>query len=152
MNLILFGFRGCGKTYYGRRLAEKLQKPFFDTDAILVGFHKGPEITPRAIYQTFGEKYFRALETEAILSLTAVQDSIIALGGGAVLNSDNLKILQPLGELIYLEAKFETIEPRVGPLRALYEERKPLYESIPARKISVEKPESHVLEELLNGI
>ena len=35
MNIILMGYRGCGKTTIGRIVAEKLQRPFFDTDAMI---------------------------------------------------------------------------------------------------------------------
>lgn len=148
-NLILFGFRGCGKTYFGRLLAEKLQRPFFDTDDLLVALD-GKQLTPRAIHRAIGEKAFRALETQAILSLMHVERSVIALGGGAVLEEENVKLLQTMGRLIYLDAKFETVEPRVGPLKELYEQRKPIYESIPARRVSVEDP--NIIEVLIRGI
>ncbi len=144
VNLILFGFRKVGKTYFGRRLAEKLQRPFFDTDALLVSLHTGEENTPRAIYHALGEAAFRMLERQAIESIRDVQNAVIALGGGAVLLPENRELLQTMGRMIYLQAPFT--DP-------LYEERKALYESIPGKTIRVDLlTEAEVLEELSRGL
>ena len=35
MRIVLTGYRGCGKTSVGRRLAERLGLPFHDTDALI---------------------------------------------------------------------------------------------------------------------
>lgn len=151
-NVILFGFRGVGKSYFGRKLAEKTGRPFLDTDDLLVRLHNGPEKTPRAIYQLLGEEDFRALERLAVLSLQNTKNAIIALGGGTVLDPKNVLVLQTLGSFIYLDAPFEYLEPRVGQLQNLYEERKPIYASIAAKKVSVDQSEPKILEELLNGL
>ena len=151
MNIILFGFKGSGKTHFGRLLAKKLNRPFFDTDDILVSLY-GTSHTNKEIYEILGEKAFRLLEKKAIDTLMQMQNSIIALGGGTILDPDNLNNLQKIGKLVYLEVRYETIESRklstaLGPLKPLYETRKPLYESIPAKKISVDLlDETHVIE------
>jgi shikimate kinase len=156
MNLILFGFKGCGKTHFGRLLAQTMRRPFIDTDDLiseLFAQQKGKRLSPKEIYKQMGKDGFRALEREAILRLEGVQDSIISLGGGAVLDPDNVAFLQKLGELVYLEAGPETLRKRVmseelpafldakDPLGSFVEmvhERKPIYESIPARRINTE--------------
>lgn len=140
MNAILFGFKCCGKTHFGKLLAAKLRVPFADTDQIMVQLYAqrtGRALTPRTLYQKLGESEFRLLETDAILSLKDMQNGVIAVGGGAILLPQNRQQLQNIGTLIYLETSLETIKKRVsdhlvGPIETLYQERLPFYRAIPA--------------------
>lgn len=159
MNLILFGFKSCGKTFFGKKLAEKMGRPFIDTDDLLSS-------PPKELYRKVGESAFRALEKKAIHSLVA-QNTIIAVGGGAVLDPENVFRLQRLGTLVYLKASFaffeqrllqnELPDPKIS-LFTLFHKRLPFYEAIPAHHIDLEKLDlAGVLEELqsillLNGI
>lgn len=140
MNLILFGFKSCGKTYYGKLLAKALDKPFIDTDDLLFKLHGK---SPRKLYQEVGEPAFRALETEIILNLLDTKNSVIALGGGAVLDQRNVQLLQAMGQLIFLDASLKTIISRnatlaAGPIDKVYTERLTHYHSIPAYHVSVD--------------
>ena len=142
MNLILFGFKGCGKSTVGALLAKKLQMPFVDTDLLI---EKREKKSCRELFSTLGEEAFRALETEIILGLRDTTHSVIALGGGAVLN--NAALLQTLGLLIYLHADKETLRKRCLPssfltqenFDAIYEQRKTIYEKIPSLQVEVDK-------------
>lgn len=155
MNLILFGFKSCGKTYFGNRLSEALKRPFVDTDQWIEETYfqsTGEKSTCRAIHQRLGDVGFRALESKALEALQAVNGSIIAVGGGAVLEEKNLKILQALGELVYLSIDKEALWQRMlssllpsyldpadpeGSFERMYAERKSLYEKIPAVHIEL---------------
>ena len=157
MHLILFGFKGCGKTHFGKRLSEVLQLPFIDTDDLL-GMH------PSALYGEVGEKAFRERETAAILGLSPPAASVIAVGGGAVLNPANVAHLQKEGMLIYLQVSFATVQKRVlqgkipsfvdpkdpeGSFLQIYRARLSVYEGIPAERIDVDRlSESEVMEQL----
>lgn len=180
MNIILFGFKGCGKTHFGERLAAQLHKPFIDTDHLIIELYAqrtGDHRSIREIHQTLGDLSFRSLESDAIHLLENISDSVIALGGGVALNPDHIDFLQTIGQLIYLEASFDTIQKRVfsqgipsfvdpknpiESLRTIYHDRKPIYESIPARRINTDQlDEAGVLaaiisivyrEETTNGI
>jgi shikimate kinase len=140
MNIILFGFKGCGKTHFGKLLAKELKRPFIDLDDHIVALYAqttGQLLSPRQIYQLLGETDFRSLENKAVVGLSEVKNSIIALGGGAVLSPVNRKILTKKGRLVYLQASLKTIKLRgirlaAGPIEKLYHERKPAYQSIPA--------------------
>jgi shikimate kinase len=152
MNLILFGFKGCGKTTLGRKLAERMRRPFVDTDDLVSELYaqaSGERLTSRQITEQIGESGFRALEKQAIFSLDQVTDSIIALGGGAILDPENVKHLQKLGQMVYLEASPDTLKKRMmleglpsflkdTPFEQMYQHRKPIYESIAARRIQVD--------------
>jgi shikimate kinase len=150
MNIILFGFKGSGKTHFGKLLAQKLHRPFIDTDSILEELY-AKESKERLriweIYQAVGETGFRTLETEAIATLYEIKGAVISLGGGAVLDKENVEMLLKIGQLVYLEASFDTIQKRIQktppftgdiPLQTLYRERKPVYESVPSRKIDTD--------------
>ncbi len=156
--MIQFGFKNAGKTHFGRLLAKELGKQFIDTDEEIVKvFGIG---TIRQIYEVLGEDDFRGLESQVIYSLSEVRDSVISVGGGSVLREVNVEFLKRLGQLIYLNASFQTIEKRVlaqgkpafnaiESLQKIYHDRIPLYESIPARKINTDDfDEAGVLAEL----
>src|SRR5690348_12190587 len=97
MNLLLFGFKASGKTHFGKLLAHEMHRPFIDTDDLIVALYKkktDKQRNIRQIYQELGEMPFRALEKEALQHLKDVTRSIIALGGGAVLDPKNVEFLQ----------------------------------------------------------
>lgn len=143
-NLILFGFKSCGKTYFGKLLSEQLKLPFIDTDVLIEKKYPLP-LSVREIYNQIGKEQFRALETETIQTIPANPPGIIALGGGAVLNLANVAYLKTLGKLIYLKIDFQTAQNRilqknlpafinanhpVLSLQQVYQERLSLYEAI----------------------
>lgn len=109
--IVLTGFMGTGKTAIGRLLAERLGLPFLDLDELI------EQETGRTIKEIFareGEPAFRCLERELIRRLAPVEDCILATGGGAVLDPENVKNLKAHGVLIGLTAKPEAILARVG--------------------------------------
>ena len=116
MNIILYGFKSSGKTTYGKKVAKKLKKPFVDTDDLIQNqfeLNAGIKLPIRVIYEKMGEIAFRGLEMECIESLQNLKNSVIALGGGAILDRRNQQILQSIGTLVYLEASKETIKGRL---------------------------------------
>jgi 3-dehydroquinate synthase len=109
-NLVITGFSGTGKSMVGRRVAEKLSWDFVDTD---------DEIVKRAgkpIAQVFaqeGEGRFRELEREAIREACQQRQSVIAIGGGAIVDQQNYELLAKTGVIVCLEAGPETIYERL---------------------------------------
>ena len=145
MNIILFGFKGSGKTHLGKLLSIAMNRPFIDTDDLIVKLNNGRSV--REIYQTLGEENFRILEKEIIRQLQP-QNAVIALGGGAVLDPETATYLQTIGQMVYLKASFKTIQKRllslpsfvdsIESLHQIYQQRLPIYESIPALCIDVD--------------
>jgi shikimate kinase len=111
VNLILCGFKGAGKSYFGKLLAERLGVPFIDTDRLIEARTSG--MSCREIAHAFGEEIFRRIESEVIFELAHVRDSVIALGGGSLLDKGNAEFLKELGPIIYLEVSREKLENRV---------------------------------------
>ena len=138
--VVLIGPPGAGKSAVGPLVAARLGVPFRDTDAE-VGAAAGQPVSDIFIEQ--GEPAFRQLEREAAARALREHGGVLALGSGAVLDPDIQHRLEGL-PVIYLAADFATIarrlgldRPRVvipgnprGRLRAMLEERRPLYEQL----------------------
>lgn len=110
-NIVLTGFMGTGKSAIGKRLARLLKRSFYDTD------QEVEEVTGLTISQIFakhGELRFRSEEKLVIRKLAAKENAIIATGGGAVLDDENIKELSENGVLICLTADPEVILARVS--------------------------------------
>jgi shikimate kinase len=152
MNLLLFGFKASGKTHFGKLAANHLRRPFIDLDDLVVNLY-GKKQKVKEIYKKLGEKGFRELEKKAIGLLKGLENSIIALGGGTVLDLENVQMLQKLGALIYLKADSAKLKKRIfqeelPPLLArekpeeafweMVQQREPIYRSIPARCVDTD--------------
>jgi len=103
---------GAGKTKVGRLVAERIGRPFVDTDD-LVEERAGRPISE--IFARDGEEAFRRLETEAIAFALSGEPEVIALGGGAATREENWGLLTDANAItIYLKAQPETILDRVA--------------------------------------
>lgn len=83
ISAVLIGPPGTGKSTTGRAVAEVLDVPFADTDAIV------EETSGRTISDIFlidGEGAFREMERRAVQQALATHRGILALGGGAILD------------------------------------------------------------------
>ncbi|MDK2824600.1 MAG: shikimate kinase [Clostridia bacterium] len=101
---------GTGKTAVGKRLANILNMDFYDTDQEI---EKVTGMSIARLFQKHGEIRFRSEESLVIKKLAKKKNSIIATGGGIVLNSQNIELLRKTGYLICLTAKPEIIYERV---------------------------------------
>jgi shikimate kinase len=109
-NIIITGFMATGKTAVGKLLAEKLGCKFVDTDQQIERF------TRKTITQIFaeeGEAAFRRLEKELLHWLIHYDKAVISIGGGMIVNKENLKTLKQMGKIICLAAEPEVILARV---------------------------------------
>ena len=100
-NIFLIGPMGSGKTAVGRRLAQDLGRPFFDSDSVIEE-RTGVDIP--FVFEKEGEDGFRRREAEAIDELTQGHGIVLATGGGSVLGEENRRHLASRGFVIYLTA------------------------------------------------
>ncbi len=105
-NLVLIGMPSSGKTTIGKTIANELPLDFCDSDEEIVKA-EGREI--REIFETDGEKYFRALEAKAISELSKGQSSVISTGGGAVLDKKNIERLRQNGFIVFIDRPIELL-------------------------------------------
>lgn len=115
MNIVLTGFMATGKTAIGRAIAEISNYSFEDTDSMIVT-KTGMEIND--IFQKYGEQHFRDLEREAVKEAAKMDNTVIATGGGVVLDKANIDALRKTGVIFNLDPDFSVIEERVEKARA----------------------------------
>jgi len=142
--IALIGLRGCGKSVVGSELADLLGGECVDTDEFIVD-QAGKSIA--AIFAEEGEAGFRSREREAIRLAAANAPSVIAVGGGAIVDENNVRMLRQVSTLVWLTAPAEVLWQRIasdeaskgyrppltdraGPdeVKHLLDERSPLYE------------------------
>lgn len=99
-NIVLIGMPGCGKTTVGKILANKYCKDFIDTDEII---EKSLNKTINRIFSENGEVEFRKAESKIVHELSNQTGKVIAVGGGTVLNNENIYNLKKNGILVYLK-------------------------------------------------
>jgi shikimate kinase len=138
-HLILFGFPGVGKTTLAKYLSSSYDVPYFDTD----------ELVEKIIGKKRKEvplELFRSTENEVVSTLPKRPPSVISLGGGTLLSSNNKEILATIGNLVYLHLDLEVLKSRwkTGALPSFvkneeefYKERLKHYQSIAADKIDM---------------
>ena len=127
-HLVLIGLMGAGKTTVGRRCARRMERPFVDTDDVVVALCGMPFTQ---FFAEHGEPAFRELERQAVADVSASPTPlVIACGGGTVLDPENRRRLRATGTVVWLQAPVPVLANRVGagadrpllagdPLRAL---------------------------------
>ena len=168
MNLILFGFKSCGKTTLGIKAAQSISCPFYDTDQLIEVLYQiktGQHISAREIFKTQGSMVFRELETRVLFAIRHVESSVIAVGGGCILHPINRSFLAQLGKLVYLKIGKETVKKRIfssdlpgfldssNPEKSfekIFQQRTMQYEQILAYTLSLEnqKEDSQIISQL----
>jgi len=111
MHLFLYGPPGSGKTTIGRILADRLDLPFIDLDAVIETSAQQPI---RDIFACEGETGFRARESAALAEIVAGKPAVIGLGGGALLRAENRALAESAGEILCFEADADTLAGRVA--------------------------------------
>ena len=109
-SIYLVGLMAVGKSTVGKLLAEKLNRPFFDSDKEIEK-NAGAEIS--WIFDVEGEEGFRDREEQVIWELTSKTGAVIATGGGVVEREQNRKRIAEKGTVIHLDCPNETLVQRV---------------------------------------
>jgi shikimate kinase len=111
VNIILIGYRASGKTSAGRELARLLGRPFFDTDRMI--FARTGR-TVREIVEASGWQAFREVEKTVISELSGLDGVVISVGGGAVMDPDNVSMLRAGGRFVWLQADARILALRMS--------------------------------------
>jgi len=111
VNLYLVGFMGTGKTTVGRAVGVKLGFQVLDSDHEIER-QQGKSIPD--IFAQDGEPAFRALERAFIESGHPAERTLIACGGGLVVQPGMLAVLKAKGVVVCLHASVETILARTA--------------------------------------
>jgi len=111
MHIFLYGPPGTGKSTVGKILAHNLKLPFIDLDR-LIETTVGMPIS--LIMEQQSESIFRGFETSTLRALADETDSVVALGGGALLSEENRSLAESNGKVVLLIAKLETLVERLN--------------------------------------
>ncbi len=110
-DIILTGFMGTGKSTVGRLLADRYGLHFMDTDDEIAR-QAGNSIP--SIFESIGERGFRALETQVMQNLGPSQGRVIATGGGALLAAENRAVLREDQRVFCLTCRLDDLERRLN--------------------------------------
>ncbi|MBK7698029.1 MAG: shikimate kinase [Saprospiraceae bacterium] len=166
MTIFLIGMPCSGKSTLGLQLAEHLQMPFFDTDAIIEDM-EGIKVSD--IFTRHGEARFRDLEHE-LMANWKLSHVVVATGGGLPCHNDLIDILNSKGKTIWLQASIDALSERLSQsevirpltdgksdkeikskLKELLKNRKPIYSKAQIR-VKVESDSEVTLRKILRKL
>ena len=137
-NIVLIGMPSAGKTTIGKLLEERMNKEFIDLDDVII--QKAGKSIPD-IFKESGEAGFRAIETEAAIEVSKLNNKIIATGGGTIKHKVNMDYLRLNGITIFIDRdvdKLVSSDPNrplsssKEALHKMHQERLPLYQKYAA--------------------
>jgi shikimate kinase len=163
--IVLVGLMGAGKTSIGRRLAKRLEVPFFDSDHE-VETAAGCPI--KDIFNVFGEEAFRQGEFKVINRLLDQPVHVLATGGGSFMNDKTRSLIKEKAISVWLKADLETLVARVSrrtdrplledatchreTLEQLIEERYPVYCEADIAVETLDEPTAATVERVIHTL
>lgn len=163
-SVVLVGMMGAGKTSVGKRLAGRLGLNFVDADQAI---EEAAKKSVAEIFAEHGEDYFRQGERRVIARLLREPRQIIATGGGAFMNEETRAAIAGVGVSIWLKANWQLLFDRVrrrptrplllnadpeGTLRALVDQRYPVYALADLTVESLDVPHEAMVEAVLMAL
>ena len=164
-SIALVGMPGSGKSSIGRRLAPRLDLPFVDADAEIEKAANGMSVAE--IFAKHGETEFRSLEARVIARLLDSGPSVIATGGGALMNANTRALVRDRGISVWLKADIAVLMRRIkrksdrpllqgknpeATLKRLLAEREQTYAEADIVVTSRESPHEAVVEEIVEAL
>lgn len=107
--IVLVGMMGAGKTTVGRRLAPRIGLPFFDADSEI---EQAAGMSVAELFNRHGEESFRQGEAKVIERLLDASPSVVATGGGALLDASTRQRIKEKSVSIWIKADIDTIVRR----------------------------------------
>ncbi len=152
---------GCGKSHIGRMLAERLGMSFTDLDSYI---EKAEGKSIPDIFRDEGEPHFRSLEAKYIGEMP--ENSIVATGGGAIINPFVAETARKAGRVVFLDADFETCYGRIKDdthrplvvnntkeqLKELFDKRRPVYLGNSDFSVSADGNDDYVTESIIGKL
>ena len=162
--IALVGLMGAGKSTVGKRLADRLNRQFYDSDNEI---EKAAGLSISDIFTLHGEAEFRRGERRVLERLLNEEPHVLATGGGAYLDPETRDLLREKAVTIWLNADLETLWRRVsrrghrpllkaenpkGVLSRLLTERTPIYEQADLVVRSEEGPHKATVGSILRAL
>jgi shikimate kinase len=128
--IFLTGFMGSGKSTLGLILANSIGWNFIDLDKEI---ELKTNLKIAEIFKLHGEEYFRKVETETLIEVVKLNDTVISLGGGTFTIPQNLKLIREVGKTIYIKTSPEDIY-----FRLRHKTNRPLFQGADHKLLSKE--------------
>lgn len=164
-NIVLIGFMGSGKTSMGRFLSRELDYEFFDTDKEMEAV---TGLKLNRIVKKLGQIRYNSEEKLIVKKLAAMENTIIATGGGFIDNEDNIKALRDGSIFVFLDVDDDVIIDRLKRRKqfpfaekgsiaelvpAIYGKRRPIYEkyadiTVNTTEMTMEDTAKEIIERL----
>ena len=137
-HIFFVGFLGAGKSTLARNLGKLFHRGYLDTDRLV---ERMVYKSVNDIFAEDGEESFRLSEERALRSLMDRKSLLVSCGGGIVERQESCVLMHEMGTVVYLDGSLEDSlrqiqhperRPDLGTIehaRALYEHRRPLYQS-----------------------
>lgn len=112
MKIFLIGFMGSGKTYFGKKLSQKINLPFFDLDE-LIEQHEQKSIVE--LFDSKGENYFRTIEKNILHDFAEANESfVLSTGGGTPCFFDSINYMNLCGISIWINTPTDILFDRLS--------------------------------------
>ena len=157
-SVVLVGMMGAGKSSIGRRLAARLAIPFVDTDTEI---ENAAGMSIPEIFAKHGEPYFRGGEARVIARLLDSGPSVLATGGGAVMDPHTRELIGEKGISVWLNADLDVLmkrtkrrndRPLVDRLKELMPLREPFYAQSNIVVHSCDEPHETIVDEIVGAL
>ena len=109
-NIVLIGFMGAGKSTISDYLSTVFDMEIVEMDQLIADRE---EMSIPDIFETYGEEYFRNLETNLLVEMQEKKNTVISCGGGAALRKNNVQEMKKNGRVVLLTASPQVIYERV---------------------------------------
>ncbi len=162
--IVLVGMMGAGKTTIGRRLAPRLDLPFFDADEEI---EKAAGMSISELFQSHSEESFRRGEAGVIKRLLEGPPHVLATGGGALTHEDTRALISTSTISVWLKADLNTLVARATRrgtrpllktgdpsdiLAKLQKEREPFYTKADIHIDSQSGPHMHTVDMIIQKL
>lgn len=105
-NIVFVGMPSAGKSTIAKELSKLLNRQFVDIDSLI---EEKENMKIPQIFETFGEEYFRKLEHDIIKEISKKTNLVIATGGGAILDKENIINLKQNGLILFIDRPIENL-------------------------------------------
>ena len=158
-NITLIGMPGSGKSYIGKKLANRIGYTLIELDSLLEQEYNLPL---QQILDKLGDETFLEKQANDAILYTKSRDGLIVSPGGSIVYTDYaMEHLNDVSKIIYLKTSLKTIKRRItetprgivglkdNTLEYLYKERTLLYEKWALIIIDAEQDSEKVIHSIL---